>query len=272
MPLHRIFVPKGFYSSADKVATLAEAITEVPSCRPFMLSSSLSSSTLATSSLAEKQPSACDSSKRRFMDRYEKALEPLTKGRGIDGEVQVVDCDLLNLNGMALPEENTEEERIWKSENRAVPREETEVLKKTNGSVRAMILDKERSLLESDVKKVSGLENSRDKEARRDMAAGRPPGKSTEIRNQSTLVGRVYSKHETLLGLAPQRPPRYQNPRPPNQTEAPEPLGLHVRDRRYIPIFSVDRVSAPQHSSTYGFAAPEGSAERRPERSERQEE
>ncbi|KAJ7501752.1 hypothetical protein B0H11DRAFT_2368476 [Mycena galericulata] len=70
-------------------------------------------------------------SKRRFMDRYEKALEPFTKARGIDWEVQVVDCDrlLLNLNGMALPEENTEEERIWKSENRAVPREEMEALK-----------------------------------------------------------------------------------------------------------------------------------------------
>lgn len=28
------------------------------------------------------------------MDRYEKALEPFTKGRGIDWEIQVTDCDV----------------------------------------------------------------------------------------------------------------------------------------------------------------------------------
>jgi hypothetical protein len=28
------------------------------------------------------------------MDRYEKAIEPFTKGRGIDWEVQVVDADV----------------------------------------------------------------------------------------------------------------------------------------------------------------------------------
>ncbi|KAJ7473714.1 putative oxalocrotonate tautomerase, partial [Mycena galericulata] len=37
---------------------------------------------------------ADDSSKRRFVDRYEKALEPLTKARGTDWEVQIVDCDV----------------------------------------------------------------------------------------------------------------------------------------------------------------------------------
>jgi hypothetical protein len=32
--------------------------------------------------------------KRDFMDRYEKALDPFTKGRGIDWEVQVEECDV----------------------------------------------------------------------------------------------------------------------------------------------------------------------------------
>jgi hypothetical protein len=28
------------------------------------------------------------------MDRYETALEPFTKARGIDWEIQIVDCDV----------------------------------------------------------------------------------------------------------------------------------------------------------------------------------
>ncbi|KAF7368650.1 Tautomerase-3 domain-containing protein [Mycena venus] len=66
------------------------------------------------------------------MDRYEPALAPFTKARGIDWEVQITDCERLlwNMNGMAPPLENTEEEKIWKQENRAVPPEEMEVLKR----------------------------------------------------------------------------------------------------------------------------------------------
>ena len=33
------------------------------------------------------------------MDRYEKALEPFTKGRGVDWEIQVEVCDV----GIGLP-------------------------------------------------------------------------------------------------------------------------------------------------------------------------
>ncbi|KAJ6592613.1 putative oxalocrotonate tautomerase [Mycena capillaripes] len=145
MPLHRIFVSNGFFSSADKAA-LAEAITDVYSFLPpfyvIVLFIELDAGNIFVGGKETKRMVRIsvehvarsftdDSSKRGFMDRYEKALEPFTKARGIDWEVQVVDCDrlLLNLNGMALPEENTEEERIWKSENRAVPREEMEALK-----------------------------------------------------------------------------------------------------------------------------------------------
>ena len=41
-------------------------------------------------------PSFClsDRAKRNFMDRYEQALEPFTKGRGIDWEVQIEECDV----------------------------------------------------------------------------------------------------------------------------------------------------------------------------------
>ncbi|KAF7358211.1 Tautomerase-3 domain-containing protein [Mycena venus] len=145
MPLHRIFVPKGFYSSTDKAAW-AEAITEVYAFLPpfyvIVLFIELDAGNIFVGGKATKRMVRIsvehvarnftdDSSKRGFMDRYEKVLEPFTKARGIDWEVQIVDCDrlLLNLNGMALPEENTEEERIWKSENRAVSREEMEAMK-----------------------------------------------------------------------------------------------------------------------------------------------
>lgn len=95
--------------------------------------------------------------KRDFLSRYERALEPFTKARGIDWEIQVTDCDvrrpplfvpkiiltaprlqreLWHENGMAPPLADTEEENIWKQENRAVPleSEEMEALKARNSS------------------------------------------------------------------------------------------------------------------------------------------
>jgi hypothetical protein len=34
------------------------------------------------------------------MDRYEKALEPFTKGRAIDWEIQIEDCDVSTIPSM----------------------------------------------------------------------------------------------------------------------------------------------------------------------------
>jgi len=76
------------------------------------------------------------------MGRYEKALEPFTKGRGIDWEIQVQDCDVSlqivpfwsicttvpymqrvtwNENGINPPLPDTEAENEWKVQNRPVP-------------------------------------------------------------------------------------------------------------------------------------------------------
>jgi hypothetical protein len=41
---------------------------------------------------ADAHPS--NARKRLFMDRYETALAPFTKARGIDWEVQITDCDV----------------------------------------------------------------------------------------------------------------------------------------------------------------------------------
>ncbi|KAF7357292.1 Tautomerase-3 domain-containing protein [Mycena sanguinolenta] len=169
MPLHRLFVPKGLYTPSDKVA-LAQAITTVYQLIPkfyvvvlfieleskdFFVGGNttdrmvrisvehlarnfsecvicISLPSLYCLLLIYRLAAHSDAAKRGFMDRYETALAPFTKARGIDWEVQVTDCDRLlwNINGMAPPQGNSEEEKIWKRENRAVTAEEMEVLKR----------------------------------------------------------------------------------------------------------------------------------------------
>ncbi|KAJ7474878.1 putative oxalocrotonate tautomerase [Mycena latifolia] len=144
MPLHRLFAPKGLYSPKDKEA-IAQAITNVytgpPAFLPafyvvvlfidldagdFFVGGKSTDKFLRIGVEHIARNFTDNSQKREFMDRYERALAPFTKGRGIDWEVQVVDEDRLlwNENGMAPPEANTEEEKIWKRENRAASPEE----------------------------------------------------------------------------------------------------------------------------------------------------
>ncbi|KAJ7915119.1 putative oxalocrotonate tautomerase [Mycena leptocephala] len=152
MPLHRIFVPTGLYTPADKAA-MAQAITDVYTAIPafyvvvlfidlepsnFFVGGKTTECMVRISVEHLARNFANDTLKRRFMDRYETALAPFTKARGVDWEVQITDCDRLlwNINGMAPPGENTEEERVWKRENRAVPPEEMDALKvKTHGQL-----------------------------------------------------------------------------------------------------------------------------------------
>ncbi|KAJ7732647.1 putative oxalocrotonate tautomerase [Mycena metata] len=146
MPLHRFFTPKGLYSREDKAA-IAAAVTGVyASLPPFYVVVLFIDIDIDSYFVGGKSTDkflrigvehiarnfSDDKSKRSFMDRYEKALEPFTAGRGIDWEVQITDDDrmLWNENGMPPPPANSEEEKLWKEENRAVPFEEMEVLKK----------------------------------------------------------------------------------------------------------------------------------------------
>ncbi|KZP02219.1 hypothetical protein FIBSPDRAFT_771021, partial [Athelia psychrophila] len=64
-----------------------------------------------------------ETAKRAFMDRYEAALAPWTKGRGIDWEVQITEDDrtLWNENGMNPPLPGTNAEELWRIQNKAVP-------------------------------------------------------------------------------------------------------------------------------------------------------
>ncbi|KAJ7143825.1 putative oxalocrotonate tautomerase [Mycena epipterygia] len=150
MPLHRFFTPKGLYSSEDKDA-IAAAVTGVYSALPpfyvVVLFLELDSESLflggkrtdkflriTIEHVARHFPD--DQYKRSFMDQYEQAIAPFTKGRQIDWEVSIQETEraLWNENGMAPPLPNTEEENIWKRENRAVSPEEMEVFKKQGKS------------------------------------------------------------------------------------------------------------------------------------------
>ncbi|KAJ7763177.1 putative oxalocrotonate tautomerase [Mycena maculata] len=145
MPLHRFFTPKGMYSPKDKVA-IAAAVTNVYGMLPrfyvvvlfielepesFFVGGETTGNFLRIGAEHYARNFSNDKAKREFMDRYERALEPFTKSRGIDWEVQINDADrtLWNENGMAPPMPGTEEEKIWKRENRAVSAAEMEVLK-----------------------------------------------------------------------------------------------------------------------------------------------
>ncbi|KAF7368707.1 Tautomerase-3 domain-containing protein [Mycena venus] len=168
MPLHRFFTPKGMYSAEDKAA-ISAAVTGVYASLPkfyvvvlfieldpdsFFVGGKSTDNFLRIAAehyarnfselvkiyLMQREIATpetdyinnpSDKHKRDFMNRYEKALEKFTKERGIDWEVQITDADrtLWNENGMAPPLPDTEEEHIWKRENRAVSPEEIEVLK-----------------------------------------------------------------------------------------------------------------------------------------------
>ncbi|KAJ7171217.1 putative oxalocrotonate tautomerase [Mycena filopes] len=146
MPLHRFFTPKGLYTREDKAA-IAAAVTGVYAKLPpfyvlvlfinvdpedFFVGGESTDKFLRIGIEHIARNFSSDESKRTFMERYEKAIAPWTAGRGIDWEVQITDDDRLlwNENGMAPPPADSEEERIWKRENRAVPFAEIEALKK----------------------------------------------------------------------------------------------------------------------------------------------
>ncbi|KAJ7635249.1 putative oxalocrotonate tautomerase [Roridomyces roridus] len=108
MPFHRIFAPKGFYSPTDK-ASFSESITKVYSFLPpffvivvfidlpdgdLFVGGKLSKNQVRISVEHVARNFTNDADKRKFMERYEKAIQPFTKERGIEWEVQVVDCDV----------------------------------------------------------------------------------------------------------------------------------------------------------------------------------
>ncbi|KAJ6464997.1 putative oxalocrotonate tautomerase enzyme-domain-containing protein [Mycena sanguinolenta] len=123
MPLHRLFVPKGFYTTSDKAA-LAQAITAIytpviPAFYVVVLFVELEANDFFVGGKATERMVriSVEHLARNFSDN---ALKTPLHGPRL----------LWNINGMAPPQENSEEEKIWKQENRAVAPEEIQVLKR----------------------------------------------------------------------------------------------------------------------------------------------
>ncbi|KAJ7171275.1 putative oxalocrotonate tautomerase [Mycena filopes] len=113
MPLHRFFVPNGLYTAEEKTA-IAEAITNLYTSPPISLlpfyvlvlfieleKGNFFNGGKATDGMARitiehtaRNFPEDFTKKRGFMDRYEKAIAPWTKERGINWEVTVMDTDV----------------------------------------------------------------------------------------------------------------------------------------------------------------------------------
>ncbi|KAI6228580.1 Tautomerase-3 domain-containing protein [Aphelenchoides fujianensis] len=145
MPLHRIFHSPETFSQADKDA-LAQRITElyVKSGLPpfyvlvvflpvektdFYVGGKQNNENLvriAVQHVARQLPQHKQTV--RFFERYEAALAPFIKERGLEWEITVEECDM-NLwreSGLVPPLPNSAAEKEWVRLNKAVPYDETD--------------------------------------------------------------------------------------------------------------------------------------------------
>ncbi|KAJ6590856.1 putative oxalocrotonate tautomerase [Mycena sp. CBHHK59/15] len=114
MPLHRFFIPKGIVPPSYVVILFIDIDPA-----NFFVGGKSTGNFLCIAvehtaqHFADHVYLSSDKAKHNFMDRYEKALEPFTRARGIDWEVKINDVDrtLWNENGIAPPEVDTEEEK-----------------------------------------------------------------------------------------------------------------------------------------------------------------
>ncbi|KAG7088207.1 hypothetical protein E1B28_012224 [Marasmius oreades] len=142
MPFHRFYIPRGLYTAEEKQA-LAKAITDVytigsPTPLPpfyvvvnfiniedghFFVGGEKNNNfvRVVVHHLAVQHQE--DRQKRNFMDRYEKAISPWTKDKGVDWEVQLSNQDPVfwNENGIQPPEMGSEAYRLWKETNKPIP-------------------------------------------------------------------------------------------------------------------------------------------------------
>ncbi|KAJ7058971.1 putative oxalocrotonate tautomerase [Mycena amicta] len=150
MPIHRWIVPKGLYSAADKAA-LSHAITEIYAsiglprfyvvvfflereAEDFYFGGKPATNFVRVDveHIARNFGDAPVAEKKGFMDLYEATVQPWIKGRGVHWEIQVKDIcdrDLWHENGLSPPPIGSEEEKIWKKENRALTAEEVTAIK-----------------------------------------------------------------------------------------------------------------------------------------------
>ncbi|KAF7305322.1 Tautomerase-3 domain-containing protein [Mycena chlorophos] len=151
MPIHRWTIPKGLYTRSDKAA-IAKAITAVYAGLPkFYVVVIFNEREDGDFYWGEREVGAEGEGKfvsievehlartfgtaqrrKDFMDYYEGAISPWTKGRGVNWELQVMEGgerDLWQMNGTAPPKARSIEEFIWKKENRVVSAKEMKAIK-----------------------------------------------------------------------------------------------------------------------------------------------
>ncbi|KAK7054543.1 hypothetical protein VNI00_003741 [Paramarasmius palmivorus] len=139
MPFHRWYCPSGLYTADEKKA-IAAAITDVYKRLPafYVVVNFINvdkENFFVGGKTSDKFVRICIhhlartltefKEKRAWMDKYEKAIEPWTKGKGINWEVQIANMDpaFWNENGMVPPPLESEPFYMWKEKNKAVPYE-----------------------------------------------------------------------------------------------------------------------------------------------------
>ncbi|KAL0571510.1 hypothetical protein V5O48_010460 [Marasmius crinis-equi] len=137
MPFHRFYTPHGLYTPEEKRA-IAEAITQIYTRLPkfyvvvnfiniddgdFFVGGEKNNNFLRILVHHYAYHTEDPAWKRAWMDKYEKAIEPWTKDKGLDWEVQISNADNVfwNQNGMAPPPFESEAFNLWKAENKAIP-------------------------------------------------------------------------------------------------------------------------------------------------------
>ncbi|KAG7447680.1 uncharacterized protein BT62DRAFT_993322 [Guyanagaster necrorhizus] len=134
MPLHRFYIPVGFYSKEDKTAVV-KAVQQCYSHLPkfyvvvifievdkenFYVGGEATDNfvRIVVHHMATHYHS--DERKKEFNERYNKALGPFIKARGADWEIQVAEMDrgMWGINGIKPPPRNSEAEALWYKENR----------------------------------------------------------------------------------------------------------------------------------------------------------
>ncbi|KAJ3872219.1 putative oxalocrotonate tautomerase [Lentinula edodes] len=144
MPFHRFYCSANLYSKEEKQA-IARSITElyarVPIPRFYVVVNFIEVGQddcyvggepntkflrICVQHLARNLQTVEE--KRNFMERYEKTLEPYTKDKGIDWEVQISNEDPLfwNLNGICPPPFGSESYQMWVKVNKPVEWSEEE--------------------------------------------------------------------------------------------------------------------------------------------------
>ncbi|KAK0207032.1 putative oxalocrotonate tautomerase [Desarmillaria ectypa] len=132
MPLHRFYIPVGFYSKEDKAA-IVKAVHQCYSKLPkfyivvifievdnenFYVGGEVTDNFVRIV-VHHMAAHFSDERKKEFNEIYNKALAPFTKERGADWEIQVAEMDrrMWAINGINPPPRYSKAEALWYKEN-----------------------------------------------------------------------------------------------------------------------------------------------------------